>query len=628
MSVRKNIKSRRSFLRKTLLGITGVPFLTKPLPTAAAGTSRPVRDEFPQILPNPVAKSHRNLFNGDTCVFFYNPELWQPEDFTLKTVRNARTGQLNTKPTPEGGPFSAKAIDRYVAMLADNGIDTFIINANASRAWYPSKTIPSILDGYKRGDRDFFRGHAICQGLKKPEEVEAFIDSIMPFMNLYQDLIDAGVDWLAETAKACRQRKIAPWVSVRMNDMHGAANFEGSYFNAPLLKQPAMRLKNYAYGRFNTPTRHGLNYEKQEVRDFMFAQIREVVEEYDFEGLELDWWRLPLCCEPGASVQTVAMMNDWFRQIRALTQRQAQKNGRPYPLGLRIPGRLETLKSIGLDVVTLCREGTLDFICPSGFWCTTWDMPQDSLRKQVGDQVAIYGVVEDGVNMLPTLDPLHDRSLPMRYLSASPEVMRANAAGKLAMGADGIEWFNFYCTDQPRIPGLKADYSALQDIDKLESLWGSSKHYSFSLGGPSNNYHPFELPAQLPVLIDFNSAYAFKLAMCAEPDGPTQRFPAGTGAVQAGRELTIQIITKSDDEVTVLAISFNGCWPELKHECVEELLFPCGPLTHFTKAHVGYNYRFPVSLIRDGWNEIVVENGGKEPVTVAGIELAVRPKAG
>jgi len=49
-----------------------------------------------------------------------------------------------------GGPFSAKAIHRYVDVLADNGVDTFVINANASRAWYPSKTIPSILDGYPR----------------------------------------------------------------------------------------------------------------------------------------------------------------------------------------------------------------------------------------------------------------------------------------------------------------------------------------------------------------------------------------------------------------------------------------------------------------------------------------------
>ncbi|MBO9610958.1 MAG: hypothetical protein J7639_33720, partial [Paenibacillaceae bacterium] len=76
-----------------------------------------------------TGKRHRNIFNADTCVFFYNPERWQPE----------------------GGTYSARAIQRYIDTLADNGIDTFLINANAQRAWYPSRTIPSILDGYKRG---------------------------------------------------------------------------------------------------------------------------------------------------------------------------------------------------------------------------------------------------------------------------------------------------------------------------------------------------------------------------------------------------------------------------------------------------------------------------------------------
>ena len=94
---------------------------------------------------------------------------------------------------PIGGPFKPVAIHRYVDLLADSGIDTFIINANACRAWYPSKVIPTILDGYRRGDREYFRGHAICQGATEPEDVELFIDRIMAFMNLYQDLLDAGV---------------------------------------------------------------------------------------------------------------------------------------------------------------------------------------------------------------------------------------------------------------------------------------------------------------------------------------------------------------------------------------------------------------------------------------------------
>ena len=603
------MKTRRDFLRNTLLSVSGTPFVqsgaqTTPLIVSTANAVEPLsmRDH--------LSRHHRNLFNGDTCVYFYNPERWLPENFTLKTVRNARTGKLNAKPTAEGGPFTTKAIYRYVDNLAANGIDTFVINANASRAWYPSKTIPSILEGYSRGDRNFFRGHAICQGITKPADVENFIDSMMAFMNLYQDLIDADVDWLAETTKACRQQNITPWVSIRMNDMHGAGNFEGSFFNLPLFKQPEMRLQHCGYGLYKMATRQGLNYEKQLVRELMFEQIREVVEDYDFEGLELDWWRNPLCCEPNASVKTVNMVSDWIRQIRAMTQRRSQKTGRPYPLGLRIPGRLDTLKSIGLDVATLCQEGTLDFICPSGFWCTTWDTPYDTLRQRVGNTVAIYGVVEDGVNNLATRNQTNTISQPTRYLSGSPAHIRANAAGKLAMGVDGIEWFNFYCTDQYRIPGLQADYASLREGHQLEPLRGRSKHYSFGIGGRNLNMLPFDLPAQLPVTLPVNAHHAFQLAMCAED--------------AVDMELIVQVVTPADDDVTVLPVSFNGSWPLIKHQCVNELLFPCGPLTHLTNEHVGYTYAFPLTLIRDGWNEIVIENAGKKPMTIACIEVGIR----
>jgi len=559
---------------------------------------------------------HRNLFNGDSCTFFYNPEKWLPENFALEGVADSQSGILDPSVRPVGGPFTAVAIDRYVALLASSGVDTFVINANASRAWYPSKVIPTILDDYVRGDREYFRGHAVCMGATEPKDVERFIDRMMPFMNLYQDLLDAGVDWLAETAGACRRHGVAPWVSVRMNDFHGHKNLGGSFFNVPLLKQPEMRLKRSAYSptMYEPGYRDGLNYEKAEVRALMMAQIKEVVEDYDYEGLELDWWRQPLCCEPNASAETVAMMTAWIREIRALTERRAQVTGRPFPLGMRISGQLNTFKSIGLDVVTLCQEGTIDFVCPSGFWCTSWEMPHDTLRQRLGERVAIYGVIEDGANHLASRTPATGHQQGIRYLSASREMVSANAAGKLVLGADGIEWFNFYCTDPGHIPGLTSDYTVLRGIDRLEGLRGKPKHYSFTTSGYGLVLPPFEITPQLPVILEPGWNHLFRLPMCAEPE-------------DAGLELVIQIVLKSENQPTCLPVSINGCWPVVGHAVSDQLLFPCGSLTHLTAAHRGHDFRFPVSRVRDGWNEIMVENGGDEPITIACIDLAIRARA-
>ncbi|MBC7365832.1 MAG: hypothetical protein H7343_03310 [Undibacterium sp.] len=594
--------TRRQFLRTATVGATAATVLpalatAAATPTAGSSLSTPTTTSAPSVditAREAVLTGHRNLFNGDTCVYFYNPEKWQPE----------------------GGAFSTKVIHRYVDTLADNGIDTFVINANASRAWYPSKTIPTILDGYRRGDREYFRGHAICAGATEPAAVEKYIDTIMAFMNRYQDLLDAGVDWLAETAVACRRRAVSPWVSVRMNDMHGHLNYAGSFFNAPLLKDPAMRLHHSAY----SPTmrlpdyRSGLNYEKPEVRAFIFAQIKEVVEDYDFAGLELDWWRNALCCEPNATPETTAMMTDWFRQIRALTRRRAEKTGRAYPFGFRIPGRLEALKNIGLDIVTLCREGIIDFVCVSNFWRTSWDMPHDELRRQLGDRVAIYGGIEAGANRLATFSPAANVTREVRLIGGSREMLHANAAGKLVLGADGIEWYNFFCTDQPTLPGVVCDYTALRDIHKLDLLRGQPKHYTFSDKGGTLEQIPFDQPTPLPVVLERGWMQSFRLPMCAEP---TDR----------NLELVVQVVLKKTDTFARLPVAVNGTWPLLKHTTSEKLLFPSGSFTDHSAAHLGYNFRFPISLLRDGWNEITVENGGDQTITVVALELAVRSVA-
>lgn len=560
-----------------------------------------------------VDARHRNLFNGDSCTYFYNPEKWLPENFRLEHVKSPRTGEVDPQPRPVGGPFTAAAIHRYVDLLGDSGIDTFIINPNASRAWYPSKVIPTILDGYRRGDREYFRGHAICMGATEPEAVELFLDRMVAFMNLYQDLLDAKVDWLAETAKACRRRGVSPWASIRMNDFHGHKNIEGSFFNVPLLKRPEMRLRHSGYSptMYEPGYRTALNYEKAEVRALMFAQIKEVVEDYDFEGLELDWWRQPLCCEPNASAETIAMMSAWLRDVRVLTEARARQTGRPYPLGLRIPGQLDTLKSIGLDVVGLCREGVLDFVNPSGFWCTTWEMPHDELRRRLGERVAIYGVIEDGANPLPTRTPATGHTQPIRYMSASRELLRGNAAGKLALGADGVEWFNFFCTDQARVPGLISDYAALGTMTRLDELRGQPKHYSLSLAGYGLVHPPFELTPQLPIVLTKGVNHGFRLPMAAEP-------------ADTALELVVQVVLKADEAFAALPVSFNGCWPCVDYVATDELLFPCGSLTYFTAEHKGYNFRFPAALVREGWNEIAIENGGEQPITVVALELAVR----
>ena len=544
---------------------------------------------------------HRNLFTGDSCVYFYNPELWQPE----------------------GLPYTAKAIHRYVDLLADSGVDTFLSNPNAQVAWYPSKKLKTVIDGYRRGDRDFFLAHARANRIT-PDKLDAFLDSMVALHNLYLDLAEAGVDWLAETVKACRRRNIAPWVSVRMNDTHGVED-PASHFNCEVFADPANRLSGRATDPLDPPHPHwvALNYARKPVRDFMFAHIREYVDDYGFEGMELDWLRDPHALEPGASREDCRIVTDWTRGVREFTEARAKATGKPFPLGLRIPANLGYLRSRGIDVEAIVRDGLVDFVNVSNFWQTSWDIDYDQLRKTLGSGIVMYGVVEDAPNWIHGYSPtLANTNAPagrepypttgMRYTSASPQLLWGNAAGKLAMGVHGIEQFNFFCTDQVKLPGLRADYSALRGIHDLNSLRGKPKHYALSSPSPWLS-SLWETPEQIPAVIDPKNRREFRLSMCAEP---------------SPRKLHVQVVIEKPAQAPRLAISFSGAWPYFESRETRDLLFPVGPFTQWTDAHTAWEFVLDASAIREGFNSVTVYNKSKSPaapVKVVSVELGVKP---
>ena len=519
------------------------------------------RDSQPEAMKAELAK-HRNLFNGDFGIFFWNAETWQPE----------------------GGPYSAKAIHRFVKNLADNGVDTFVINPNSQVAWYPSRAIPTVVDDYVRDDPTVGNGNWWCHDLLNPA----------------LDLKEAGVDSLAETIKACRRYGISPWVSIRMNDPH----LNHPYLQSPLYKDPKHRLGG------------GLNYEHREVRDYYFALIRELVEDYGFDGLELDWLRCPNCCRAPASPQTVDVMTSWLSQIRRLVDTKAKQTGRPFPLGMRTPGNYKQMRTIGIDVEGVIRSGMLDFICPTNFMQTTWAMPHDQLREQFGRYVAIYGVTELWINELLVHSGELDRNIAP-YNCASPPAARGNAAGKLVLGADGIQQYNFFVADLSRkydkVPGLRSRYDALRNLHDLDWLRGRAKHYSIC--SDLRNFGPreFDLPKPLPATLEPGGPRAFRLPMCAEP---TDR----------GLALTVQIVVEKKDVAPKISVGFGRSDPTFDCKATNRLLFPMGPALHHLPKYQAYDYRFDVNRINDGWNEIVLTNSGSDPARIVSLELAVAPE--
>jgi hypothetical protein len=599
--------NRRSFLKTaSALSFVGPGFVSAADSSSARSTAESAHT-LRQAEPE-----GRNLFNGDVCCYFYNPEIWQPE----------------------GLPYSARAIHRFIDAVAGGGADTFVINTFAQVAYYPSKHLPTVLDGYRRGDTEFFHDR-ITGSIASDEQRQKTLQKMAALFDLYVDLVEAGVDWFRETVTYAKAKKMAVWSSIRMNDTHPGGDPDHAFDGGPLYRSPEYRFtgKGLPIGGATPPHFFGLNYALPEVRTYLLAVIREQIA-YGVEGLELDWLRDPLCVPEPALKRNLNAMTDFMREVRSI----ARRDDSALPVGLRMPENLGYLKSIGLDISRWAHEGLIDFVSIGSYWQCVWDSPIDDLRRRLGEHVAIYGVIEGAPNLTrcsaPTLSgnaldnarvqqkgdkiaassALASERESFRYSAACPEMLRGNAAGKLVLGAKGIETFNFYVADQVHIPGVYSHYNALQNLGELEALRRKPKQYCFSTL-PDGGFYAWEQVEPVPFALTAGSRRELKLPMCAEPDD-TMRFK-------------IQIIVPDHATPLRLGVSFNECWPSFEPETTRLLLFPSGPFVEHASGRQALNYDLDANLIQDGWNSVVVINSnGSQSTQILGIELAVYAKTG
>ena len=487
-----------------------------------------------------------------------------------------------------------KAMHSFLDNLVDAGIDTLLTCPNSNVAWYPSKVWPTAIDGYTKGDRDFRDRSDLCDDF---EDATGILDTVY-------DLKEAGIDWLAEVAGACRQRGIAPWLSVRMNDIHAAADPD-DWPGSPFEGNPDKKVKNtFIFPHQNDlGINMGLDYGLPEVRDHMLTLIREVINDYDFEGIELDWMRDPFCCEPPATEAAIADMKEWQSEIRDLARKKEKATGKPYALGIKSPPNIDLMRSIGLDVVDIARSGLIDFVSPSDYYATARDICYSSLKTRLGEDITVYGVIEVLFDWLPVYAPALDHK-GGRFSPNRIELVRGDVAGKLVAGADGIEHFNFpaaYNLFVTSPPSCFKDFNNLESLRGLEKLYGSG--YLFGTWSKPL----FESISHFPASLEPGALKAVRMPMCAEPQ-------------DSDLEVVVQVIVEKRERPDIIGLSLNGSWPLWESEETDDLLFDVhgsyntspAEKAVFTKhiaKHTAYNFRFKTQDIREGLNDLVILNG-------------------
>jgi hypothetical protein len=191
------------------------------------------------------------------------------------------------------------------------------------------------------------------------------------------------------------------------------------------------------------------------------------------------------------------------------------------------------------------------------------------------------------------------KTVGYRLLSSTDSCVRGAAAALLALGCDGLEYFNFFCTDARGTHRSAAfgaaRYEAIRDSTDRAALQGQPKQYSLqtTYGYWFNRF--FERADQLPAWLEPAGWCTFRLGMAAEAEAH-------------GRALVCQVVFERETLADGLSpmLSMNGGWPRRPSERTDRLIEPTGVYTRHIPRHVALLYRLDPAAIRNGLNEFTV----------------------
>ena len=93
---------------------------------------------------------------------------------------------------------------------------------------------------------------------------------------------DQGIDWVGELVKECRKRNLEVFWNYRVNDV----DYSGSKENAAKKEHPDWVLQSWKWGTRDADL---WNYAVPGVREHHLAILRELAENYDWDGIQLDF---------------------------------------------------------------------------------------------------------------------------------------------------------------------------------------------------------------------------------------------------------------------------------------------------------------------------------------------------
>ncbi|MBI5381803.1 MAG: hypothetical protein HZA31_07880 [Opitutae bacterium] len=401
-------------------------------------------------------------------------------------------------------------------------------------------------------------------------------------------LVEAGIDPLRVMVDFAHAHRMECFWSMRMNDTHDG----GKTGQGPVLfKNNKLKREHpeYLLGKPDQPLKHGswsaVNYARAEIRELAFRYVEEVCQNYDVDGVELDFFRHPVFFpstgrgEPATAAEC-AQMTDLMRRIRTMAENVGHARGRPILIAMRVPDSAEYARAIGLDLAQWLADDLLDLLVVSSYLqLNDWEYSVALARKH-------------GVKIYPSLDESRLKDKAAVAPRMTDLAYRGRAANIWAAGADGVYLFNLFDPHRKLWREL-GDPAALGRLDK--DYFASIRGVGISAGG--------NLPHQ-----------SFQTVETLNPTAP-RPLPPGkvvTARLHVGEKLnatdpvSLRLRLQFDRriEATALTVALNGT-----------------PLAAGQANNDWLEFSLEAAAVRPGQNEVTVQLAASETRTLRWLDL-------
>ncbi len=327
----------------------------------------------------------------------------------------------------------------------------------------------------------------------------------------YQKWLEDGVDIVRIFQDETRKRGLEVFFSHRMNGSdNDPQNIpgRGTFIDDMQQQNPIPMKRQHPDWLLSAPWNPNgyWNYAVQGVRDYVLRTLREIAEDYDFDGLELDFARIPIIFPPGEGWEHRAKLTELIRDLRHLTLKVEKRRGRPFLLAARVPENLMGCHFDGLDVETWAREQLLDIFVMG---CRNFQVDVRAFRR-----------ITEGlpIKLLCALDDHHSSD---GYCAPPIEVLRGVWSNWYHQGTDGIQTFNFKYAPDPGALHWPIHQQALREMGGPKDIQFLDKTFVMQRrgGGHGPSVIPNPENWSTPRLMYFNTNMLAPLPAAMDNEG-------------------------------------------------------------------------------------------------------------